>query len=429
MGYDPPRMASGDRAKNNIRAGLFIVLSLTLGLATFLILQKIQWGPREQYRVLFSIENGVRGLTIGSEVRVGGLPRGRVLTITPIEEGGQLKAIEVGVELDRAITLYRDAEVIRLAPLLGETAWINFSTVGTADPSAPNGNVLPPEGVLHAVESPGLLANIVGISSAGRIVDIIERADSFSVVLERIPKDYEDRVLPALDNAAGLLKDLRTDYGVWRGKVDETLDSAVAAARNLEDGTRRAGAFVGDVQKVLDDGRPKIERTLDNLESATGQADRVLTEVREETMPRIAKVLGEGERAIGEFADLLDRVDGELAARLPDIRRFLSDLRVAAGQLKLATIEVRRSPWRLLYRPTTDVLAREQLYEASRSFASATEDLRVAAESVEELLKVRPDLLESDPSLRSRLESGLIDAVSRYEEAQRRLYGVLIGER
>jgi hypothetical protein len=279
------------------------------------------------------------------------------------------------------------------------------------------------------MESPGLLANIVGISSANRLVSIIERTEEFSTVLERIPGDYEDHVLPALDAASKTIVQLRSDYDRWRGRIDETLDAAVAAANNLEDGTRRAGVVVSDVQATLDENRPKLSRTMDRLETAAGDAAAVLADVRTDTMPQISRTLGEGERAISAFADLLDRADAELATRLPDVRSFLSDLRVAAGQLKLATIEVRRSPWRLLYRPSTDVIAREQLFEASRSFASATGDLRSAAASVEELIRVRPDLLDGDPDLRGRLESALIDALGRYEEAQRRLYGVLIEER
>ncbi|MDZ4753187.1 MAG: hypothetical protein SGJ11_01660, partial [Phycisphaerae bacterium] len=92
-------------------------------------------------------------------------------------------------------------------------------------------------------------------------------------------------------------------------------------------------------------------------------------------------------------------------------------------------IEVRRSPWRLLYRPSVDVLAHEQLYEATRAFVAATGDVRAASASVEELIKVRPDLLDGDPELKRRLQESLIGAVDRYEEAQRRLYGALTGEK
>jgi hypothetical protein len=73
------------------------------------------------------------------------------------------------------------------------------------------------------------------------------------------------------------------------------------------------------------------------------------------------------------------------------------------------------------------VLENEQLYEATRAFAAASADLRTAAEGLEELLRVRPDLLEGD-ELRSRLQSSLLDALGRYEETQRRLHGVLVDE-
>jgi hypothetical protein len=42
---------------------------------------------------------------------------------------------------------------------------------------------------------------------------------------------------------------------------------------------------------------------------------------------------------------------------------------------------------------------------------------------------VRPDLFQNDAELRERLQKALLDSVTRYEEAQRRLYGVLVGEK
>ncbi len=427
-------MASGnERSRNNIRAGLFVLMALVLGLGTFITLQKLNFGARHSYRLRFRVDTGVNGLFPGSEVRVGGLRRGRVLAITPIIEGGRLTRIEADIELDASITLYTNAEVMRVAPILGNTSWLNFSSIGGPRDSDGDGKVeqvqvLQPGGTLDAGEAPGLLANIVGGRSAERIVNIIERTETFSEILERAPADYKERILPAIDAASTTVVQLRDDYSGWRVKVDETLTSAAAAARNLESGTKDAEGLIADARSTLTENRGNILTTTGNLASASGTAKEIVDRIRDETLPQIAKVLGDGDQAIGELASLLDRADAALATTLPDIRTMVADLRSAAGQLKLATIEVRRSPWRLLYRPSTDVIAHEQLYDAARSYAAASADVRSATAGLEELLRVRPDLFNSNPELRDRLQKALLDSVTRYEEAQRRLYGVLVGD-
>lgn len=425
--------AASERSRNNVRAGLFVAASLTIALAVFFTLQKLSFEQRTTYQIRFSVEAGVAGLSPGGEVRIGGLKRGEVLAINPHYEDGALRALDVDIAISSSITVYRNAKVLRVAPLLGNTAWINFVTVGTPrETNAAGASVevatVPAGDRIEAIDAPGMLTSIVGEKSAEQIVTIIDRATTFSEVLERVPSDYDGTIVPALDAARDTIVELRADYGRWRLKVDEALTSATDAAANLERATDGATALVADAHAVLRDNRPRIDNTLINVESASANARDAIDDIRTKTLPQVSDLLTQGERALVEFADALDRLDKEVAERLPDIRSFLSDARVAAQQLKLATIEVRRNPWRLLYRPSTEILEHEQLYEATRSFAFATGDLRSAADSIQEALKVRPHLLESDPDARDRLQRSLLDALDRYEEAQRRLFGVLTAE-
>ncbi|MFO0826921.1 MAG: hypothetical protein U0572_02135 [Phycisphaerales bacterium] len=426
-------MAASDRSRNNFRAGLFVVASMALALAVFFTLQKLSFTKQNVYQLRFTVDGGVAGLGPGSEVRIGGLKRGEVVTIRPQTLDGVLTRLDVDIAIDASITLYRNAKALRVASILGNTSWINFVSVG--GPTGPNrdgvveqAEVLPPGEWIDVVEAPGLLTTVVGGHSAEQIVHIIDQAAIFSDVLAEVPADYHTRIVPALDAASQTIVRLHDDYEEWRVKVGQTLDSASAAAKNLENGTYAANELIAEARATLADARPKIANTLTNLESASATAKDVVEDVRTTTLPKLSSVLGQGERSLGELSDLLDRLDAEIAARIPDIRSFLGDVRVAADQLKLATIEVRRSPWRLLYKPSTDVIAHEQLYEATRSFAEATNDLRAAAESVREIAKLRTSILDENPELRAELQKSLLDALSRYEEAQRRLYGVLTQE-
>jgi hypothetical protein len=432
-------MAEGtDRNRDHLRAGIFVTISLALAIGTFLLLQRFSWTPKNTYILRFAVDNGVAGLSVGSEVRVGGLRRGRITKIEPVTGAdGTLERIDVHFDLNASITLYKEtAHALRVSPLLGNTAWINFTNVGVPAPTDVNGDgslnakdgMLEPGDWINAIEAPGLLANIAGSRSAADIVTIISRAEKFSEVLAKAPADYEEFVVPAMDAASTTVVQLRDDYQMWRMKVDAALNGAEAAARNLEDGTQAAKVLIADAHDALKTNRPKIDSALTDLESASKKASEAVDTVRTETIPKIAQMLSRGQDALGELSDLVDRFDTEIATELPKVRGMLDDARVSAAQLKLATIEIRRSPWRLFYRPSVDVLAHEQLYEATRAFALSSSELRTAADSMKELLRVRPELLD-DKELQERLRGSLIDALGRYEEAQRRLHGVLLDEK
>ena len=76
---------SGESEKNNFRAGIFTITALVLGFATLVVLNgeavEQLFGKYNRYSVRFDLYDGVSGLNTGSEVRVGGLTRGRVTAI------------------------------------------------------------------------------------------------------------------------------------------------------------------------------------------------------------------------------------------------------------------------------------------------------------------------------------------------------------
>lgn len=418
-----------ERNRNNVVAGAFVLVAVALGVGVFVALQNLNFTPRTPYTITFSVKDGVAGLARGSAVRVGGLLLGEVTRIEPVEppKGKPVEEIRVHFELDSSIELYDNAKAYRAAPLLGDASWINFTSIG--GPGMPgedgtSGTPLAAGGALVGLATPGLIANIVGPDNAIRLVKIVENAEE---VTDSLRKDYGESIQPALAEVASVIREFRSDYGIWRIRVENALMSAEAAADDLEKAMADAASLVSDAKATLDEARPTISTTLANARDASASARDVLARVETVTAPKLDKVLADAEDGLAAIADLVGRVDVEFQGQMPAIAASLGDVRTVAQQLKLATIEIRRSPWRLLYTPSSDVLAHEQLYEATRSFAIASGDLRVAAEGLERLGANPPAILAADPALQERIRKELSEALLRYAEAQRRLYGVLTG--
>jgi len=77
-----------------------------------------------------------------------------------------------------------------------------------------------------------------------------------------------------------------------------------------------------------------------------------------------------------------------------------------SDQLKLASIEIRRSPWRLLYTPTEKELETDNLYDAARSFALAAGDISTTADALHAIVqRYEGDVDPNDPNLKVMLDN------------------------
>ncbi len=443
---------SGEIHRNNFRAGLFTIICVILGGGTLVMLNgeyiEQLLGKYNRYTIRFDLYDGVSGLKSGSEVRVGGLIRGRVTAINLVGLDGEANRgpeAVVGIEVDSSIELWSNAVAIRTIPMLGGSSWINITTIGgpdhvTQSPSKENGenSVLLPtggSGEIPATPGDGLLTTIVGAENARSTRQLLYNMVSFTDFLDQdVTSSFDQDVKPALDDARGLLADVRGDYQGWRKDIDDTFTSVSSAAERLDTGM---GTVEKTTEELRDDVRligelvrnnvRRIDASITNLEIMTEDGTAITSRLRDRTLARIDEALDSGSRMIGDLAKMLETLDLEVAASVPSIRAMLQDAMIAAGEMKLATIEIRRSPWRILYQPKPGELSNENLFAAARNFTIAASEVRTAAQSLQSVMQQFPDVVEQDPSLRADVERFLANSLRRLETAQSRLFSVIIG--
>ena len=435
-------MAEPTAQSNNIRAGAFILLATALGISVFVILSG--WNPFEKripYKVRFTVDQGVDGLASGSDVKVGGLIKGTVTGITPQFTPGKgqtekLDSILVDFQVDQDVSLWSNAEVTRYMPLLGGGAWLNFDNVGQpVDADGKNHQALEPGGELNASAAGGMLATLLGPSNAAKTGQALSNIEDFTDFLDTIPKAWDSDVVPMLADADAVLTNMRTDYGTWSGQVTEFLERADSAAGKLDSVLDDVPTLMASAQKdldqvgeILDANGEKIGTALDNIVVMTNDGKVIFEEIRTDTMGKINTILDDGERGLDAFSNSLAQIEGALTSRLPSLEMMLADLRQAGAQLKLTALEVRRSPWKLLYTPSTDEVAHENLYESARSYVMATNDLEAAALAFKQVFEIDPEILERNPELREQVETYVLDAIERYREIQTRLFSEIVDQ-
>ena len=401
---------------NNLRAGIFVSTILVLALAVGFVLLKVDLFKKYQTLVLqFDTTEGVSGLSSGSEVKVGGLTVGRVISITPdVDKNDDLAAINVTIQIMEGIPIrYSDtapegtnAEVIRVGSLVGSTSIINFNTLGQAP--AP---ILKSGDKLLATRGSGMLTTLVGPANAVRTNEIIKGLAVTAAWLKTIPEEYRTRVVPTLQNLSTTTANFNQDYETWRKPIGDTL--------------LNAQSFTGNADQLLKDNKAKFTQLMDNTSATMADAKIIASEFKTKGMPALQKLLDQGADAAQTLASSLNQVEQQMPQRLTDLRDFMLDAREIAGQLKLTAIEIRRSPWKLLYQPKPGEVAHENLYSATRAFALATADLKTASASLQAVLAQDANKFNSDENFRKEVRQEVLDSLEKYEAAQRQLFDVL----
>lgn len=387
-------MARHNRSRASLVAGSLLIF----GLVGFVIISAIISGsidrltPTESYTVRFPLAQGAGGLTEGATVLMGGQPVGRVASIAFARTEGVPTAVDVRVRVRASHTLHRDTAFVLERPLVGLGASLNIISAGT-----PEAGVLEPGSVVNAALAvPGFLAAAgLGVEQIAQVKEILQ--DTTDIV------DRADTITARLDAD---LDTLMTDFTTFSGELAELRAGEIRenAAVAIED----FRVLVEESRELLRVNRPRIDDTL-------GAAQRAMARFEGEHAGALLDTIDRAGQAATDLADLADQAGSLLTEEKNNLQRTLANARLASDQLRLATIEIRRNPWKLLARPDTKELREELFYDAARVYAGAASDLQSAGASLEAVLASpgAPD----DGQIQA-LTDELKSAMARYKQAE-----------
>jgi len=384
-------------SRNNVLAGLFVVGGLALGVGVSFMLGESAGMKGLAFTVRFSIEDGAAGLKKGSPVLLGGTQVGRVVKVAfapGAGPGDPPVGVNVDVEVRGDLTLYENASVSLERPLLGTLSSVAIRSVGNAEaltnpektPERPlysSKPVIEPGEVVPGSAMPALLAQ-VGLSkdqiaSIGpTLAAVKESTEKFREMLRTVGPD----VSAAVKEANTFIANLNVKFVAWEKDVATTLaeiakaskqaDPIMTEARGLMAKTDRG---IDTIMAVVEENRTPIREAIASIESITEKTDTKLVEP-------VLEALLEADRSLEAFARGVNDVRTLLGESGFDVKHTIANFRLASEQLKLATVEIRSSPWRLMYKPSLKERETEDVYGAASAFANAASNVRGAAEAL-----------------------------------------------
>jgi phospholipid/cholesterol/gamma-HCH transport system substrate-binding protein len=304
------------RTNEEIKVGVVVVVAALLFLVALVFVGGVNLLRKKkiEYTTYFKFAGG---LEPGSLVRFGGFKVGTIKSASLDPE--DTTRIRVILQVDDGTPIHTNSKA-RISSLgfLGEN-YLEISA-GTRD-AAP----LPPGSEIPTVE-------IV------QLADVFNNVNNITVNATKLVNDLDDRILALSDNANQLIKSL----------------NEVVNPENKE----HIGSVLANADGMLKESRPHMEKTLDNLETASGKVapaidnvngtiskankltdhlDAVVVENRKEihdTLLRLQTSLADAERMINDLDDTLGANRGNLDETLENIRATSENLKEFTDTLK-----------------------------------------------------------------------------------------------
>lgn len=431
-------------ATSNIVAGIFLLA----GLAAFVVVALVLAGFRESfvaktpYVIRLSLADGAEGLIVGSPVKVGGIPVGRVTGLKLEPSGGADKSemdILATVSVNADIHLLRNAVAYLQRPLLGGSAWFNLPSLGArGDATGPGGVAAGDAGYLAAGEElKGVIAPPEILAQAGygpeqrkQVQEIIKSAkaiaesgERLTTRLDRVAAELEGdvkRFVKTANESADDVKDVTGQFRArspeWTKQVDSVLTRVDKSSATLAGSLEKADKFVDSVREGWAGWRGQVDTFI-------GTANTLAGKLNTDGYKRLTDALDAAKAGVEVGQRLLERGDRMLAEGEPAVRESLANLRMASDQLAMTLGEVRRAPWKLLYQPGRKELEQELVYDAARRYAEAASDLNRATQALAaiggSLGKPEASRSAEEQAQVKRVLARLDETVKAYDEVER----------
>jgi len=381
-----------NKRQNNLRAGVFVSLTLVLGLIVFTILTNAVsrlTTSVNRYQVTFPVSTGIGSLAEGSKVRLGGVLIGRVNAVTPrVDTNEPTTFIDVSFEVDNQYTVYTNATLQSRAGLLGSTGWLSISDVGSGE-RATSTTILQGSTATMVSQLLGRDAEVNISKSLGALRKISEALSNESGAMTMLLGEEESRALnDAIQSAKSglvamesILQSTDTVWPEWKSSVSTILNDSKALPAKL-------GATMQSVQEMVHDVRtnilPDVELSMQSLKNSL--------------------------KSLETMSKTYEKNSPSWAAKITNIIRNVNQISERAEK---AIHEISASPWRLLYRPTDREIAYEQLSAASWQLLTALADLKESANILEDV-----SLSEDAPSNAASIAASLRENASAFEQAR-----------
>ena len=388
---------------SEFKAGLFALIALCAGVGVLVWLGASEVLYRPKGRAVFFRKqvDGPLGLKTGDFVQVSDLPVGK---IAKIRYDPERKGTLYIARIDHPdVRIHSDGKAEAVTGLVGAGALIVTDMGSKEKPLADEDNAVP-------VSGGGLSQAMSNLAAA------TEKLNNIASTVEKQLDTDDDKAVLAKVHA--IIDDLKS-----------TSATAVKIATNIlaqTDAANRASLLakvhrtVGNVQDITADARPKVSKALTSVVNITAKMEQYTKKDMAEILADVRKTNTKLVTMVGDLQTLSAKAKDVIVLNTDHIDEMILNFKSMSANLNAAAKEIRRSPWRLLEKPTGKRTRTQDIYDAARVFSEGAEQLNGALSRLTALRKARPaGVMATDPELAKILQhvKASFDKFSSVEKA------------
>jgi len=389
------------KKRSELTAGIFVILGLVV------LIGMVVWlggsgllRPAKQVAVLFRKESaGGCGLVVGSFVKIGDDQVGKISRIRfePTKSRTFYYA-----EIERGdFKVHGDGSARVTSGLVGGAELGIVSRGSEQAPLADEDNPIEIAG--------GLNEAIAQLSSAaGKLSEAVKTelsAEDPDALLGKIHL-VMDKLKSAAANVATIAANIKTETDRKNG------DALLTKIHTSMD----------DINKMTSDARPKVSETLTDFRAVAGKFRKYTDEDIAEILAKLREANTNILKISKDFSTVSGQVKETVLMNRENVDELIDNMVAVSTNLKAASKEIRRNPWRLLYEPDEKELRSQNIYDAARAFSDGASQLDQAVAKLTGLAKAHPDGMAADDPTFQQVRKHLSETFEKFTIAEQALW-------
>ncbi len=381
---------------DEVKAGIFVIGCLIAAMAVIVWLGGAAlFSDRQEVVFYLPADQGSTGVDEGSFVTVNDANVGQV---TSIKHDWPNNRTLYFAQLDPDAVIHSDAQMEVSSGLVGASDVV-ITFVGSED--AP----------LADEENPARL----GIGGfAGAIKD-------FKVVAEQLKNEMDRAASDALLAKIHVIIDylVNASQSVMHIGQNVEVETDPSQGNSL---VTKLHASLDDINEMTADTKPKLKKTMSSVVEVTDKIRGYTNNELAAIFLNIRSASTEIYKIAQDFAVVSEEVKGIMLVNRERIDEIIDNISIVSANLKAASKDIRRNPWRLLYQPDEEELQSQNIYDAARAFSNGAEQLDQAILKLGGLAKIYPEGIPAADKQLIKIRQQLIDSFSRFNEAEQSLW-------
>ena len=413
---------------SELTAGTFVIVCGAAMVAVAVWVGGVSFGGRFAY-VTAPLTSGDISIDVDSTVKLGSVLVGKVDRVTPSDDW---TTFTYRIRLTEDVDIRQDAVIETSAPTLGGLGSLTVLKAGSAETPADEDHPVR----LHVGPNPiirdfqrelgyGQTERTAFQESLANIRRVIGNLADISAELKgQLTRGEEANMLSDAADALSSLREavdtVRREVAQLRGQLDPADPDGMLAKVHVS--LDNAGRATGEAAQLTANVRPKIEAAADSVahiaQTAQVYADVDLAEV-------LRSLRAGGDELLGVMQDLRSASAGAAEAvtmNRPRIDEIVANLTQVSVNIKAASRDIRRQPWKLLGKPDVQEVRSENIQSAADAFADGAAQLDDAITRLKAYatLAGKPVAVD-DPQLK-QIRQKIKDSFERFTQAEQALW-------